>query len=707
LQFGNPLDADIEYLKGVGPVRAELLKSELGFYKARDLVFDFPARHVDRSSFTKISQVTEEGTYVQIIGQLIHVELLSSGKARRLRGVFKDESGTAEFVWFKNIRTLQQFLQINGTYIAYGRATFFHHKLNFAHPELELLSEEALSSAEQSVRIFPIYRSTEKLNQRGLDGKVRRRIMAQLLEKLQPAHLPEPLPEYLVERMKFFSAYETIRQIHFPDNQEKLLKAEKRLKFEEFFFHQLKILHSQQIRKQVIKGYSFKSIGEHFNGFYNEYLPFELTGAQKRVLKEIRKDLGLGIQMNRLLQGDVGSGKTIVALLCMLMALDNGFQSCLVAPTEILATQHYIGLSELLKDTPVTVGFLSGSIKGKARAAILASLASGELHILIGTHAVLEDPVVFHRLGLAITDEQHRFGVAQRARLWKKSEPFPPHILVMTATPIPRTLAMTLYGDLDISVIDELPPGRQAIQTTYKSEIYRGEVIEFMKKQIEEGRQIYVVYPLIEESEKLDLENLQQGYEKLQVHFPAPDFQISVVHGRMKSADKDWEMKRFVEGTSQIMVATTVIEVGVNVPNASVMVIENSERFGLSQLHQLRGRVGRGASQSYCILMTNFKLTEDARLRLDTMRRTNNGFEIAEVDLEIRGPGALDGTQQSGIPEFKIANLAKDGRILQFAREVVLSILDKDPELNLPEHRPLKIAVSKDLKEAEKWSNIS
>ncbi len=700
------LQADISYLKGIGPARADLLKAELGIYKAQDLLFDFPVKHIDRSSFQRISDIHEEGQYVQLIGQLTHFGLAGAGRARRMRGVFKDESGTLEMVWFKGIRYLERYLKLDTDYIAYGRITYFNRTPTIAHPELEIFSADALHR-EQVSRIFPVYRSTEQLNLKGLDGKARRKIMAQLLERIDERVIPEYLPAYLVKKLRFPSAYETLRNIHFPDSQEILLVAEKRLKFEELFFHQLKLLHSQHLRKEQTKSYVFGQVGEQFHTFYNEHLPFELTEAQKRVLREIRRDLGIGIQMNRLLQGDVGSGKTIVALLAMLMAWDNGFQSCLMAPTEILAQQHFHSISSLLEPMGIRIGFLTGSIKGKARKLLLEQLERGELAMVVGTHALLEDPVRFKSLGLAITDEQHRFGVAQRARLWKKGIPHPPHILVMTATPIPRTLAMTLYGDLDVSVIDELPPGRKPVKTIFKSELYRPQLIGFMKTQIAEGRQIYVVYPLIEESEKVDLEDLNNGYEALLQHFPMPQYQISVVHGRMKQEDKDWEMQRFLDRTTQIMVATTVIEVGVNVPNASVMIIENSERFGLSQLHQLRGRVGRGAAQSYCVLMTSYKLSREARERLNTMCRTNNGFEIAEVDLKLRGPGAIEGTQQSGLPGFRIANLAQDGAILSAARQIVQEILTNDPELSDPAHTSLKRHIRGELREVMRWSKIS
>jgi ATP-dependent DNA helicase RecG len=705
-KYKGTLDLNIEYIKGVGPARAELLKSELGLYKAGDLLEDFPVKHIDRSGFQKIRDIKEEGQYIQLVGQITHLEVVGEGRAKRLSGLFADDTGAVELVWFRGHRYLINYLKSGQLYIVYGRVSFYRGKPNIAHPELEPFEEG--KNREVTTRIFPVYKSTEKLNTKGLDAKVRRRIVKELLFKLRPADIPEFLPDYIVSSLKLISAYEARITIHQPEDQAALLKAEKRLKFEELFLHQLQLLYSREVTRSKYKGPVFAEVGNYFNTFYEKHLTFELTDAQKRVIREIRTDVKTGQQMNRLLQGDVGSGKTIVALMTMLLAIDNDYQACLMAPTEILAQQHYEGISNLVDGIGLQVGFLSGTVKGKKRKEVLSKLVTGELHILIGTHALLEDPVVYARLGLAITDEQHRFGVEQRARLWTKGKPnIPPHVLVMTATPIPRTLAMTLYGDLDVSIIDELPPGRKPVKTTYRSELKRPEVISFMRQQIEAGRQIYVVYPLIEESEKIDLQDLQNGYERLLQYFPTPHYQISVVHGRMKPEAKEFEMKRFVEGTTQIMVATTVIEVGVNVPNASVMVIENAERFGLSQLHQLRGRVGRGADQSYCILMTNFKLTEDARERLNTMSRTNDGFEIAEVDLRLRGPGAIEGTQQSGLPGFKLANLAKDGPILTAARNAALQILEKDPQLHAREHATLMNYIKENLKGVKVWSKIS
>jgi ATP-dependent DNA helicase RecG len=698
------LDSPIEYLKGVGPARAELLKKELAVFTFEDLLLQFPFRHVDRTTFHRIAELTPDSGDVQLRGILRRVEAAGEGPKRRLVAKLRDDSGVIELVWFKGVAWMQDSLEVGREYIVFGRINSFGATLNIPHPEIEVFDPEKIKNAPP---LLPVYSSTEKLNSRGLDVRARRKLMVELLQKLQPADLAENLPEYLVEKLRLPPRAAAIRALHFPKSQEELDAASKRLKFEELFLLQLRLLQSKIGRHTSIKGYVFDQVGEHFNRYYREKIPFELTEAQKRVIKEIRRDLGLGIQMNRLLQGDVGSGKTMVALLCMLIALDNGYQACLMAPTEILAQQHYQTLSEHLEGMGLEVAFLSGSVKGKQRKLILERLAEGEIHILIGTHALLEDWVQFQNLGLSITDEQHRFGVEQRARLWQKSKPLPPHVLVMTATPIPRTLAMTLYGDLDISVIDELPPGRKPITTIHRTDSHRLRVFGFLKEQIALGRQIYIVYPLIEESEKLDLKNLEEGYEAISRAFPPPEYQVSILHGRMKPADKAFEMGRFVRGETQIMVATTVIEVGVNVPNASVMVIENTERFGLSQLHQLRGRVGRGADQSYCILMSDFKLSKDGRQRIDTMCRTNDGFEIAEADLRLRGPGDLEGTRQSGLLNLKIADLAKDGRILQTAREIAQRILDKDPQLLQPHHANLKGYLENYREGGRGWGRIS
>ncbi len=698
------LERPIVYLKGVGPKKGEMLNKELAIFTFADLLSHFPYRYVDKTSFHPIASIQEEGLSLQLRGILRSLKVLGEGRKRRLVGRLRDSSGAIDLVWFKGVHWLEKQLVVGQEYIAYGRVSAFNKTFNIPHPEMEVFDPQKVAKASS---FAPIYPSTEKLNAKGLDAKGIRKVMRGLLELLNERYIPENLPVYIVEKFKFPSRYEAFQWIHFPKSQEDLQAARRRLIFEELFFMQLRLLRNKAKRKVAIMGFPFPTIGTAFNTFYSEHLPFNLTGAQKRVLKEIRKDLAIGRQMNRLLQGDVGSGKTIVALMAALMAIDNGFQACIMAPTEILAQQHYKSIGDYLAQMDVKVDFLSGSVKGKKRKVVLAALEAGETNILIGTHALLEDPVVFQNLGLAITDEQHRFGVAQRARLWKKSKPYPPHVLVMTATPIPRTLAMTIYGDLDVSVIDELPPGRKPVQTIHRNENHRLRVFGFMRKEIAKGRQVYVVYPLIEESETLDLKNLEQGYEALSREFPRPDYEISIVHGRMKPADKDFEMDRFVQGKTQIMVATTVIEVGVNVPNASVMVIENTERFGLSQLHQLRGRVGRGADQSYCILMSSFKISKEGRQRIDTMVRTNNGFEIAEADLKLRGPGNIEGTQQSGILSLRIADLAKDGKMLTAAREIAQRVLDDDPNFERPAHQVLVKSMEKIKGKQRGWGLIS
>jgi len=697
------LETPVEFLKGVGPMKGDLLKKELRIFTFGDLLQHFPYRYVDKTKFHRIRDLTEDSGSVQLKGILRRLSVLGEGKKKRLVGQFRDESGVIDLVWFTGIHWLEKSLIVGSEYVAYGKVNAFGNLLSMPHPEMEVATPENL---ERAPTFAPVYPGTEKLNAKNLDAKAQRRLMQVLFERLQAQDLPENLPGYVIEKLHFPGRYEALRNVHFPKTQEELDAARNRLKFEELFFLQLRLLQIKRRRKDEVRSYVFDKIGDYFNTFYSEKLPFELTGAQKRVLKEIRRDLALGTQMNRLIQGDVGSGKTIVALMAMLMALDNDFQACMMAPTEILAQQHYLSVSAYLEGMDIRVAFLSGTVKGKKRQAILDSLAAGDIHILIGTHALIEDPVQFKRLGLAITDEQHRFGVAQRAKLWHKGKPYPPHVLVMTATPIPRTLAMTLYGDLDVSVIDELPPGRKDIVTLHRTENHRLSVNGFIREEIAKGRQIYVVYPLIEESEKLDLKNLEEGYEALSREFPVPDYQISILHGRMKAADKDFEMQRFVAGDTQIMVATTVIEVGVNVPNASVMVIENTERFGLSQLHQLRGRVGRGAEQSYCLLMTDFKISHEGRERIQTMVRTNNGFDIAEADLRLRGPGDLEGTQQSGILNLHIADLARDGQILQTAREIANRILEDDPALKKPHHAVLQVELEK-RKQQKGWSRIS
>ncbi len=698
------LDEPIDQLPGLGGIRSALLQKELNIARIGDLVEYYPYRYVDKTLVRPIRDARQAQESILVQGILSQFQYEGAARKRRMVAYLKDDSGVLELIWFKGHKILEQVLQPGQLYSAFGKPTIFRNVANMVHPEMELVADHV---AHQGLHFEPVYSSTESLSKKGLDSRGIRRLLKDLVSRLSEHHLPENLRPDLLTRFRLPGRLEATTTIHFPTDQTKLDLARNRLKFEELFFIQLEMLLLKRQRQAVLAGFAFEALGDHFNRFYKEFMPFELTGAQKRVVREIRRDLGQGRQMNRLLQGDVGSGKTVVALLAMLIALDNGYQACLVAPTEILAQQHFHSIKELVKGMGIQIGFLSGSVVGKARKMTLEYLASGHLDILIGTHAVLEPGVIFKKLGLAITDEQHRFGVAQRAALWKKSTPHPPHILVMTATPIPRTLALTIYGDLDISIIDELPPGRKPIHTELWYENKRLRLFGFMKEQIALGRQIYVVYPLIEESETLDLLNLQQGLEFLQREFRMPDFQISIVHGRMSAADKEYEMQRFVKHETQIMVATTVIEVGVNVPNASVMVIENSERFGLSQLHQLRGRVGRGADQSYCILMTNGKLSPDAKIRLETMCHTNDGFVIADVDLKLRGPGDLEGTRQSGTLGLKIADLREDGHILHAARVTAAKILDEDESLAKPENQILRAYLAEKKRLHRTWSRIS
>ncbi len=705
----NVLQTPIEFLKGVGPQRADLLRKELNIFTYFDLLQHYPFRYVDRSKFYTLAQINTDQTELQIVGKITRAEELGEGPAKRLVAQFEDETGSTELVWFKGIKWVKPSLKFNVPLVIYGKPSAFKTKYNFVHPEMELLEEHEKSLL---TGLQPVYNTTEKLTSRGLSGKSFGKLMQHLLPQVL-AHIPETLNETLYKQFHFLPISESYKQVHFPTDLEILKKARNRLKFDEFFFVQLTLLNQKNVHKSTIGGAKFTVLGDYFNSFFQKYLPFELTNAQKKVLKEIRRDVQIGTHMNRLIQGDVGSGKTVVALMCMLIAADNGYQSCLMAPTEILATQHYNGLKELLAEMPISIELLTGSVKKGSRKPVLESLANGELHIIVGTHALLEDPVVFKNLGLAVIDEQHRFGVAQRAKLWNKGPKTatqnmqPPHILVMTATPIPRTLAMSLYGDLDISVIDELPPGRKPVTTTHRFEGSRLRVIGFMKEEIAKGRQVYIVFPLIEESEALDYKNLMDGYDHILADFPPPKYQVSMVHGRMKAADKEFEMQRFVKGQTHIMVATTVIEVGVNVPNASVMIIENAEKFGLSQLHQLRGRVGRGAEQSFCILMTSHKISADARVRLETMCRTNDGFEIADVDLRLRGPGDLMGTRQSGLLNFKIADLAKDQQILHIARQAAEDLLHEDPRLEKSENTHIRVEFIKQNKGNLQWSRIS
>lgn len=696
------LDTPIGYLKGIGPQRAEVLQKELLVFTYKDLITHYPFRYVDRTHFQSVREVTEDSAYYQLRGLIVEIDFVGDKRTRRLVAKLRDSSGIIELVWFQGAKWIAEKLKSNTEYIVYGKATSFMGRFNMAHPDIELVSPELLAnqSSFQSV-----YNSTEKLKFRNLDSDGLRKCLRILTLQLNDLNIKETLTTTVISDFSLLSRLEALKQIHFPDSKELLERARFRLKFEELFYVQLKLLKSNLVRHQTIQGFVFNKVGDAFNTFYNHHLPFQLTNAQKRVVKEIRIDMGSGKQMSRLVQGDVGSGKTLVALLSMLLAIDNGFQACLMAPTEILAKQHFVTIAELLEPMGLKVAILTGSSKTKARRELHSDLQSGAIHILIGTHALIEDVVVFKNLGLVVIDEQHRFGVAQRGKMHKKNTQ-PPHVLIMTATPIPRTLAMTLYGDLDTSVIDELPPGRKPITTMHFMESQRLRLIGFMKQEIALGRQVYIVYPLIQESEKMDYQNLQHGYDALLNDFKPPQYQISIVHGKLKPAEKEFEMQRFIKKETQIMVATTVIEVGVNIPNASVMVIESAERFGLSQLHQLRGRVGRGADKSYCILMTSYKLGADSKLRMETMVRTNDGFEISEVDLKLRGPGDLDGTQQSGVMDLKIADLAQDGQILHLARSSAQAILNEDPELSSKENQLLISQLQYQAKTRTSWSKI-
>ena len=698
----NLLQTPIDYLKGVGPSRAELLRKELGIHTYQDLINFFPNRYLDKTKYYKINQLQQNSAEVQVIGKIVSMRTIEQKRGKRLVADFVDETGKIELVWFRGQKWIRENLKINTPYVIFGKTNWFNGLFSMPHPELELLEEH-----EKSLRtaMQPVYPSSEKLTNKGITNRVINKLMQQLFIETK-GKFYDTLPKNIHEDLKLISRAEALFNVHFPKSQELLARAQFRLKFEELFYIQLQLLVKNMLHKKRIKGYVFDTIGDNFETFYNEHLPFELTNAQKKVIKEIRSDLGSGAQMNRLLQGDVGSGKTIVALMSMLIALDNGFQACLMAPTEILSVQHYTGLVELCKELNTSIELLTGSTKASKRREIHEKLENGELNILVGTHALLEDKVKFKNLGLAIIDEQHRFGVEQRSKLWKKNE-LPSHILVMTATPIPRTLAMSLYGDLDVSVIDELPPGRKTIKTVHRFDSNRLKVFRFIRDEIEKGRQIYIVYPLIQESEKMDYKDLMDGYESISREFPMPKYQISIVHGQMKPADKNYEMDRFINGDTQIMVATTVIEVGVNVPNASVMIIESSERFGLSQLHQLRGRVGRGAEQSYCILMSGHKLSENSKTRLQTMVSTNDGFELAEVDLKLRGPGDLMGTQQSGVLNLKIADIVKDNQILKSARSYAKHLLTEDPDLKDKAHDMVRYTYQQVAKHKNIWNYIS
>jgi ATP-dependent DNA helicase RecG len=698
----SKLENDISFLKGVGPARADQFRMELGIRTWEDLLMHYPFRYVDKSQFQKVRDVKSDAVAVQLQGTIVRLTEVGEARAKRLVGIFQDETGTMELVWFKGARWLKSSLPLNKPCLVYGKPTEFKGKFNMAHPEVEEIESSRMAAG---VGLKPVYSTTEKMSNRGLNSNVIGKLTLQLCEEVRH-EIPEVLPQELIQQYKLISRAEALVQLHAPANTEKLEQARRRLKFEELFFLQLQLLQTKLAGTVEQRGVVFEKVGELFNSFYKKHLPFELTGAQKRVVKEIRTDVMKGFHMNRLVQGDVGSGKTIVALMAILLAIDNGYQACLMAPTEILANQHFEGISQLLEPLGVRVELLTGSVKKKSRVPLMEDLKSGELNFIIGTHALIEPVVEFANLGLVVIDEQHRFGVAQRAALWKKAA-LPPHILVMTATPIPRTLAMTVYGDLDVSIIDELPPGRKPVNTQWHTDAYRLMLFEFIRQEIALGRQVYIVYPMIEESEKMDYKDLFDGYESMSRAFPSPQYFISIVHGRMKAEDRDFEMKQFIEKKTQIMVATTVIEVGVNVPNASVMVIESAERFGLSQLHQLRGRVGRGADQSYCVLMTGHKLSDDTKLRMETMVRTTDGFEIAEVDLRLRGPGDLAGTAQSGVLQLRIADMVKDQQIMAAARNIANEWLTEDPNLSSESSTPIREELFRLKRKKSDWSGIS
>lgn len=697
----NLLDTPIEYLKGVGPNRGDLLKKELGIFKYRDLLHLYPNRYIDRTRYYKINELQQNSTEVQIVGKIIHLKTVEQKRGKRLVATFTDGTGQIELVWFQGFKWIQESIQLNTVYVVFGKLNCFNNQFSIPHPDLETVEEHKKSLASTMQAVYP---STEKLGSK-ISNKTLNKLMQQLVQETHTLY-GDSLTDDIRQTMGLIPMRDALINIHFPKNNEILNQALFRLKFEELFYLQMQLLIKNIAHKAKIKGQPFKVVGAYFNTFYNDFLPFPLTNAQKRVLKEIRNDVGAPVQMNRLLQGDVGSGKTIIAFMSCLLAIDNGFQACIVAPTEILATQHFIGINEYGEQLGLNIKLLTGSTKAAERRTLHQELEAGEIHILIGTHALFEDKVIFSNLGLAVIDEQHRFGVEQRSKLWHKNS-IPPHVLVMTATPIPRTLAMTLYGDLEVSVIDELPPGRKPIDTMHFFEDKRLSVWHFIKTEIAKGRQVYIVYPLIEESENLDYKNLMEGYEGISRDFPLPEYSVSIVHGQMTPAEKDREMDRFAKGQTNIMVATTVIEVGVNVPNASVMIIESAERFGLSQLHQLRGRVGRGAEQSFCILMTGDKLSNDSKIRMETMCRTNDGFEISEVDLKLRGPGDIMGKQQSGNLPLRIADLLKDQDILQFARHQAIRILKEDPDLALPEHQKIKLKIDSLNEQKTIWNYIS
>lgn len=687
-------------MKGVGPQRGEMLRKELDIQYAGDLLHHYPFRYNDRTRLNKIQDIRTEGEYVQVIGKLTNIYEEGTGRARRLTAMLYDDTGSIELVWFQGAQWMKKTLKSDEHYLVFGRVAFFNGLPNIPHPDIDPLNSETARAG-----MSPVYPLTEKLKGRGINNRVLAKITKELITKMTPGDMPEILPGYLLQQYNLCDRYHAIKWIHYPDSEEHMQAAKYRLKWEELFASQLKI-GQLRVQHSVQPGWRFDTVGDYFNTFYKEHLPFELTGAQKRVLKEIRYDTATGKQMNRLVQGDVGSGKTIVAVMSILLALDNGHQACMMAPTEILAQQHFKGISKLLKDMDVPVALLTGSVKGKERKAILKGLEDGTIKIAVGTHALIEDAVKFQNLGLAVIDEQHRFGVGQRARLWAKNE-IAPHVLVMTATPIPRTLAMTLYGDLDVSIIDELPPGRQEIKTVHRNEMRRAHVMDFMRSEVDKGRQAYIVYPLIEESEKLDYESLMAGYEQVKVFFPEGKYNIAMVHGRQEQELKDRNMKRFADGDAQVLVATTVIEVGVDVPNATVMLIESAERFGLSQLHQLRGRVGRGGEQSYCVLLTGNKLSKESTERMQIMTATSNGFIIAEKDLAMRGPGDLYGTKQSGTFRFKLADIVEDTAILELTRQAALKVLTDDPNLTAPLHQGIRNVLLQQSKPTNNWSKIS
>ena len=696
------LSTPIDFLKGVGPAKADLLKKELRIFTYRDLITYYPFRYVDKSKIFKVSDLNADLPFIQLKGEVLKFETIGKGRVKRLVAHFKDDTGIIKLIWFKGTTWIRSSIKLNTEYLVFGKPTSFKNTFSLVHPELDLWKDY---NKKAHVGLQGVYHSSEKLSAKGLNSRGILKLIKNLIPLLKN-DIKETLSLKILTQLNLPTKEDSLINIHIPKNNNDFIRAQKRLKFEEFFFLQLHLLKLKLIRTKRLKGYPFPKIDTHFNNFYNNHIPFELTGAQKRVLKEIRRDVQSEAQMNRLLQGDVGSGKTLVAFLSMLIAVDNGFQSAIMAPTEILARQHMDTISEYCKELDVKVGILTGSSKTKERKELHEKLESGELNILIGTHALIEDKVKFRNLGLVIIDEQHRFGVSQRSKLWKKND-FPPHMLVMTATPIPRTLSMTLYGDLEVSVIDELPPGRKEVKTVWKTDSNRLKVIGFIREQIKLGRQIYIVFPLIQESEVLDYKNLMDGYESLIRDFPLPEFQVSVLHGQMKAEDKEYEMKRFVDGVTDIMVATTVIEVGVNVPNASVMIIESSERFGLSQLHQLRGRVGRGAEQSYCILMSGNKVSTEGKERLKTMVETSDGFKISEVDLRLRGAGDMMGTKQSGALNFKIADLVKDGNILEYSRNVAIQLLEEDENLEKEENKNILKAYLPYAKQRNNWSRIS